>query len=66
MLSARLLVLIKLAISSKGITMHRHQLTYIDLHPQPVTSEPSGFAIWLGAAALVLTLWAVTFIVFSL
>jgi hypothetical protein len=47
--------------------MNRHQLTYIDLHPQPVTSaEPSGFAIWLGAAALMLTLWAVTFIVFSL
>jgi hypothetical protein len=46
--------------------MKRHQLTYIDLHPQPVTREPSGFAIWLGAAALVLTLWAVTFVVFSL
>jgi hypothetical protein len=46
--------------------MNRHQLTYIDLHPQPVTREPGGFTIWLGAAALVLTLWAVTFIVFSL
>ena len=31
--------------------MSRHQLTYVDLHPEPVTSaEPSGFAIWLGFA----------------
>jgi hypothetical protein len=46
--------------------MNRHQLTYIDMHPQPVTREPSTLAIWLGAAVLMLTLWALTFIVFSL
>jgi hypothetical protein len=46
--------------------MNRHQLTYIDLHPQPVDREPSALAIWVGAAVLMLTLWALTFFVFSL
>jgi len=46
--------------------MNRHQLTYIDLHPQPVDREPSALAIVAGAAVLMLTLWAVTFFVFSL
>lgn len=46
--------------------MNRHQLTYIDLHPEPITREPSGFAVWCGAAALVTALWAVTSLVFSL
>ena len=46
--------------------MNRHQLTYIELHPEPVTREPSPVLVWFGAAALVLTLWAVTFVVFSL
>jgi hypothetical protein len=46
--------------------MNRHQLTYIDLHPAPVEREPSTLAIWAGAAVFMLTLWALTFIVFSL
>jgi hypothetical protein len=46
--------------------MNKHQLTYIDMHPQPVEREPSTLAIWAGAAVLMLTLWALTFIVFSL
>jgi hypothetical protein len=46
--------------------MNRHQLTYIDLHPAPVEREPSALAIWTGAAVFMLTLWAVTFLAFSL
>lgn len=46
--------------------MSRHQLTYIDLHPEPVTREPSTLVVWCGAAVLMASLWAVTFVLFSL
>lgn len=46
--------------------MNRHALTYIDLHPEPVNTEPSGFRIWAGAALCVLIVWALTFLAFSL
>ena len=47
--------------------MNRHQLTYIDLNPEPITSaEPSGFAIWCGAAAVLGAVYLVTVFLFSL
>jgi hypothetical protein len=46
--------------------MNRHQLTYIDLHPEPVEREPSGFAIWAGAAVALVALYCVTVFLFSL
>lgn len=47
--------------------MNRHALTYIELHPEPLnTGEPSGFAIWAGAAVCALTVWGVVFLAFSL
>lgn len=47
--------------------MNRHALTYIEMYPEPVnTAEPSGFAIWAGAALCVLIVWALTFCAFSL
>jgi hypothetical protein len=47
--------------------MNRHQLTYLDLNPQPITSaEPSGFAIWCGAAAVLGAVYLLTVIAFSL
>lgn len=47
--------------------MNRHQLTYIDLHPQPITQrEPSTLAIWCGAAAVLGGLYLVTVVLFSL
>lgn len=47
--------------------MNRHQLTYIDMHPEPVTSaEPSGFAIWLGAAFALGAVYLLTVFAFSL
>lgn len=47
--------------------MNRHQLTYIDLHPEPITSaEHSGFAVWCGAAAVMGALYLVTVFLFSL
>jgi hypothetical protein len=46
--------------------MNRHQLTYIDMHPQPVTPEPSGLAIWAGAAFALLTVYLLTVFAFSL
>lgn len=47
--------------------MNRHQLTYIDLHPEPVEQrEPSGFAVWCGAAAVLGAVYLVTVVLFSL
>jgi hypothetical protein len=46
--------------------MNRHQLTYIDLHPEPIEREPSTLAIWLGAAVALLALWCATVFLFSL
>lgn len=46
--------------------MNRHQLTYIDLHPQPVEREPSTLAVWLGAAFTLAALYIVTIVLFSL
>lgn len=47
--------------------MNKHQLTYVDFYPQPVTSaEPSGFAIWTGAALALLAVYLLTVFLFSL
>ena len=46
--------------------MNRHQLTYIDLHPQPFEREPSTLAIWLGAAFALGALYLLTVFAFSL
>ena len=47
--------------------MNRHQLTYIDLHPEPVQNrEPSTLLIWVGAAALLAAVYIVTAVLFSL
>lgn len=44
--------------------MNRHTQHYLDLNPQ--TKQPSALAIWLGAAAAVVLVWAVTFLAFTL
>ena len=47
--------------------MNRHQLTYVEMYPEPITSvEPSGFAIWCGAAAVLGALYLLTVVLFSL
>jgi hypothetical protein len=46
--------------------MNRHQLTYIDLYPQPIEREPSGFALFLGAVVALVALYCVTVFLFSL
>ena len=47
--------------------MSRHQLTYIDLHPEPVTSaEPLGFVVWCGAAFALGAVYLLTVFAFSL
>jgi hypothetical protein len=46
--------------------MNRHQLTYIDLHPEPIQREPSSVAIWAGAAFVLVALYCVTVFLFSL
>ena len=46
--------------------MNRHQLTYIDLHPQPLEREPSPLAIVAGAAFALVTLWVITVCLFVL
>lgn len=47
--------------------MNRHQLTYIDMYPQPITSaEPSGIAVWCGAACALCAVYLVTVFLFSL
>ena len=47
--------------------MNKHQITYIDIYPQPITSaEPSGFVIWCGAACALCALYLLTVLAFSL
>lgn len=47
--------------------MSKHQLSYIDLHPQPVEAkEPSTLAIWAGAALVLVAVYAVTVFLFTL
>lgn len=47
--------------------MNKHQLTYIDMYPQPVnTREPSTLALWLGAACVFGGLYLLTIVLFSL
>jgi len=46
--------------------MTRHQLTYVDLHPEPVKPEPSSAAIVAGAAVFMLGLCFVVSFCFSL
>lgn len=47
--------------------MNRHQLTYIDMYPEPVkVKEPSALAVWLGAAVVVGAVYLVTVFLFSL
>lgn len=47
--------------------MHKHQITYIDLHPQPVEAkEPSTLAIWAGAAVVLASVYAITIFLFTL
>jgi hypothetical protein len=46
--------------------MNKHQLTYIDLHPQPVDREPSALAIWAGAALALIAVYLLTVFLFIL
>ena len=47
--------------------MNRHQLTYIDMYPQPVeVKEPSTLAIWAGAAQALVAVYVVTLFLFTL
>ena len=46
--------------------MNRHALTYIDLHPEPIESEPLTLAIVAGAAVALVALWCATVFAFSL
>jgi hypothetical protein len=46
--------------------MNRHSLHYIDLHPQPVDSEPSPLAIWAGAALALIVVYLLTLFLFTL
>lgn len=46
--------------------MNRHQLTYIDLNPEPLERDPSPFAIVAGAALALVALWVITVCLFSL
>ena len=46
--------------------MNRHQLTYIDLHPEPIEPEPTGFAVFCGAVVILVALYCVTVFLFSL
>ena len=46
--------------------MNRHQLTYIDLYPEPIEQEPNGFSMFLGAVVALAALYCVTVFLFSL
>lgn len=47
--------------------MNKHQLTYIDLHPQPIDrADPPDWLILLGSAALVLCIVVLCAAAFSL
>ena len=44
---------------------NKHRLHYIDMRPAPVKPDPSTLAIWIGAAAFVVVLYIVTFVLFT-
>lgn len=47
--------------------MNKHQLTYIDMYPEPIdTREPSTLVVWLGAALALVAVYAVTVFLFTL
>lgn len=47
--------------------MNRHNLTYIEMYPEPVkTDEPSPLMIWAGAAFALGALYLLTVFLFSL
>ena len=46
--------------------MNKHQLTYIDMYPEPIEREPSTLAVWLSAAFTLAALYLVTVVLFSL
>lgn len=47
--------------------MNRHQLTYVQMYPQPVkVKEPSALAVWLGAACVLGAVYLLTIVLFSL
>lgn len=44
-----------------------HKLTYVEMYPEPLTTEqPSGFKVLAGALLAVCALYAVTVLAFSL
>jgi hypothetical protein len=54
-------------LQHEGMNMNKHQLTYIDMYPQPVdTREPSTLVVWLGAACVLGGLYLLTIVLFSL
>lgn len=47
--------------------MNRHQLTYVQMYPEPIDiREPSTLAVWLGAACVLGGLYLLTIVLFSL
>ena len=47
--------------------MNRHQLTYVQMYPEPIkTKEPSTLVVWLGAAVVFGGLYLLTVFLFSL
>ena len=42
------------------------RLHYIDLRPAPLEPAPSTLTIWLGAAAMLVVLYIITIVLFSL
>jgi hypothetical protein len=46
--------------------MSKHQLTYIDLYPEPIEREPSGFAVFCGAVVILVALYCASVFLFSL
>jgi hypothetical protein len=46
--------------------MSRHQLTYIDLHPEPVRQDPPDWLIIVGAVLALLALYVITVFLFTL
>jgi hypothetical protein len=47
--------------------MNRHNLTYIEMYPEPLkTAEPSPLMIWAGAAFALGALYLTTVFLFSL
>jgi hypothetical protein len=46
--------------------MSKYRFHYIDLRPALLEPEPGTLALWLGAAAFVVVLYSITFVLFSL